>query len=681
MNRTTIVFGVSLLCSATLAHAHGGQYRGPGCVVPPVAGSGTSQTGGGSASSGGPGGGSAPAAPSAPTTSAPSGIGGTTAGSMGVTARGGFLPEDLTRWEFWWEFGKDPYLMLRDAIHDARSARADDALWNPRLSFPARNIAPPTSADRQRVGAALAQCLGGLRANVDRDIASACLVGLAKIGPIDGVDLQELAQPFLAGGDQELRETAALSLGIRGVLSPPAVALLSDLVADNTAARTASGGSPVNERTRAFAAFGLGLLLQHCRDAGQAMRMTAALREVLTQPAAYGRELKVAVIAALSLFPAEWDGAAAGVLRSACVESLRAYYDADHGTGEQLVQAHVPTAIARLLQHDPTSAAPHRARFAADLAGGLSGRPRGNKSNPHVAQSCAMALGYLSQPWNVADDQAAPVGKLLVDVHREHHDQQTRSFAALALARMGGEQARLHLVREFGRANKAIEQPWVAVALGVFLARHAADDAGAAADARNVTTTLVRQLDQAKNPNQVGALAVALGLIGGNEAADALRQALVDHQTRDEAAGYLALALGMVHDARAEPDLRELRRNAMRRPFLLIQVVRALGMLGDHTLADELGAELLAPGQTVVRLSATAQALGQIGDRRSIEPLLLVLRDTKVTPLSRAFAAVALGSICDKDPLPWNAAYARFTNYRAATETLTNGASGILDIL
>ena len=53
----------------------------------------------------------------------------------------------------------------------------------------------------------------------------------------------------------------------------------------------------------------------------------------------------------------------------------------------------------------------------------------------------------------------------------------------------------------------------------------------------------------------------------------------------------------------------------------------------------------------------------------------------ELTPLARAFAVVGLGSVCDKDPLPWNAAYATDCNYRGSTGTLTNGAAGILDIL
>jgi HEAT repeat protein len=141
------------------------------------------------------------------------------------------------------------------------------------------------------------------------------------------------------------------------------------------------------------------------------------------------------------------------------------------------------------------------------------------------------------------------------------------------------------------------------------------------------------------------------------------------------------LALGLLQDARAIPDLRVLRKDSVRRTFVMMQSVRALGLLGDHTLTDQLNAELAAPGVSLIRLSAIASALAQIGDRRSLPALQKLLADTDVAPLTRAFAAVALGGVCDKDPLPWNSIYASQVNYRASTETLTDGMAGILDLL
>lgn len=128
----------------------------------------------------------------------------------------------------------------------------------------------------------------------------------------------------------------------------------------------------------------------------------------------------------------------------------------------------------------------------------------------------------------------------------------------------------------------------------------------------------------------------------------AQRPTLADRRNQDDAAGYLALALGLI---------------------------------GDQAVTEMLCRELTDPEAGLFRLSAAAAAIGQLGDRRSLEPLLMLLHDAKQMGLTRAFAAVALGSVCDKDLLPWNSVYATQTNYRAAVDTLTDGARGILDIL
>lgn len=58
-----------------------------------------------------------------------------------------------------------------------------------------------------------------------------------------------------------------------------------------------------------------------------------------------------------------------------------------------------------------------------------------------------------------------------------------------------------------------------------------------------------------------------------------------------------------------------------------------------------------------------------------------MLFDSSLGELPRAFAAVALGGVADKEPLPWNSKLATDTNYRAQVETLSNKATGVLDIL
>ena len=56
-------------------------------------------------------------------------------------------------------------------------------------------------------------------------------------------------------------------------------------------------------------------------------------------------------------------------------------------------------------------------------------------------------------------------------------------------------------------------------------------------------------------------------------------------------------------------------------------------------------------------------------------------QDRGLTKLGRAFAAAALGGVGDKDLLPWNVPLSVDVNYATGIDTLTNGSTGVLDIL
>ena len=126
MNKFFNLIFVTMLALPATTLAHGGKYRGPGDVVPPGARGGP--TTGGPAIPGpitpGP---RAPGAPipAGPTTpgSAPGGpsTGGPSAPGSGTGPRTGprgiYIGADLSKWQFWWEFNKDPFINLKDAIH------------------------------------------------------------------------------------------------------------------------------------------------------------------------------------------------------------------------------------------------------------------------------------------------------------------------------------------------------------------------------------------------------------------------------------------------------------------------------------------------------------------------------------------------------------------------------------
>ncbi len=93
------------------------------------------------------------------------------------------------------------------------------------------------------------------------------------------------------------------------------------------------------------------------------------------------------------------------------------------------------------------------------------------------------------------------------------------------------------------------------------------------------------------------------------------------------------------------------------------------------------GAELPERSESVAVLAALANAIGQIGDRRAIPLLVALTKDDEQTKLGRAFAAAALGGVCERLALPWNLPLSRDANYGAPVDTLSNGATGVLDIL
>jgi hypothetical protein len=277
-----LLLGAALVASGSLAPdawAHGGTSIGPGDTVPP---------GGG----GGGGGGGAPSAggPSTPGPDAPGrpGTGGTTGAVPGLnappgagTSGGGDASPDLTLWQYWWGFNQAPYLRLRDAIHQRVVTGSDDFwLGHGQRRGSSDSLAPSEPVIRGTVVPALRQALRSERQN---DILDACLVALARIGDSQAEDGSEpLAadiKRFLSNSSAQLSETAAISLGILASDSADTVAILLALLADDVVTLREHdvrmrGAVPV--RTRAFAAYGLGLVGSRAGEESR-LRINSAL--------------------------------------------------------------------------------------------------------------------------------------------------------------------------------------------------------------------------------------------------------------------------------------------------------------------------------------------------------------------------------------------------------------------
>lgn len=679
----------SLLLFANPCAAHGGRYSGPGDVVPPSPG----------------GGGRGPSGPSGPTTPGPAGPGapvpgmppgpgstggGGPAGPAGpgsmpgqTGARGAELTEDFSRWEYWWEFNKAPFLRLKDAVHESGPQTGSAEMWLGQglRRGTERDTLRPTDAQVQ--GEVLPALKRAIDSTENRDIASSCMIAMAKIGH-DHQDFRliDVFQPRLRRADQEIRETAALAIGIAGIAGERELKLLSGLALDDATGRAASDGREVSDRTRAFATYGLGLLVHRTNNLALQEQVLSILQRLVEDDAQASRDVRIAAVHAISLLQFDRAQPAALALRAKALGCLEQFYRRPLGASDQVAQAHCPTAIAKLVARDEAAAEPFRELFAQELAG----KGPGKRTSVDLARSCAMALGRLCR----RNDLGAAAGsdaahcKLLLDIYHDHRDPQTRAFALLALGQIGGTQNRATLLVEFGKARKALDKPWAAIALGVYAFRELQAQV-AAGMTPEVDATIGRTLADAfaeqKEPSLRSALAIGLGLCRWTEASDRLRETMVQNVAKQEFAGYLCIALALMDDRRSASSIHEVVRGSARRPQLLQQAAVALGKLGDKTAAEDLLRLMADSSANLAKLAAIATALAFIGDRRSLEPLQRMLSDSAQGDLPRAFAAVALGGIADKETLPWNSKLSTDTNYRANTATLTDSQTGVLDIL
>jgi len=574
---------------------------------------------------------------------------------------------DPASWQGWWENNREPHLRRRTA--------------------PAKPVAPvtgvpsdaPGTADepwpfrvtdldlRDRIVPALLAALAETRS---RDVQTACMIALAKIGRDGpGLTLESVLLPRLQRDDQEVRETAALALGIAG--RPADAPHLLALLRDDADGRKLVGAALVPERVRAFATYGLALVARRSGEAALQQRAADAFWALLKVPASgasAARDLRVAAVLGLGAMhdPANSVGKR---LAWQIVDDMLVWLGREQGPGEEFVQAQVPIAIARLLGRGDSATHQRCKRAFVKLLTASS--PRGNP----LLQSAAIALGAMALPAEQCADDAE-VATALRDAYDRGAEANVLMFAVMALGRIGGDANRKWLLTAYANGNKLKEKPWLALALGVLAQGRALSGAVDAEVAR----LLLVELGAASGEDLRAALALAVGLARERSASPKVRAMLTERAENERTAGYLCTSLGLLGDPAAIPDLVAVIGRALRRPFVLQAAALACNQLGDDEIITRL-VTMLGESESVVTLSGLANAIGRSRDRRAIEPLLALLAKKDLPQLGRAFAVAALGWLGDENPLPWNQPFAVDANFACQIDTLSNGTTGILDIL
>ncbi|MBM3961889.1 MAG: hypothetical protein FJ306_08330, partial [Planctomycetes bacterium] len=627
------LFAVCVVAAAL--PAHGGQYRGPAVPWP----GGPAKPFVPATKPPGVPGPTTPARPM-PTPMPPGAPGPTTPGPGGANPAepltgGSAGMTDEVSWQVWWEFNKDPFVQPQAAATGPTTG-SDDFYLGRRRAVRAETLAPNAIDVLEVVVPALVELLEKDR---NRDVQTACMMALAKIGRApQGVDLEALFTARLARDNQEVRETAALALGVAGRTT--ALPLLLALLRDEPAGRKVCEREKVEDRTRAFAAYGLGLLARQSDDAAIKLASHDALFAVLDAKQT-DRDLRVAAVNAIGLL-VDPEQVRHRRLAWQCVDELLALLDGDRG------DFHVPVAIGRLLGRGDSAS--HRRCKDLFVAVLLDGRNSGaapraslrdlDRSNA-AQQSAALALGMLALPAEACPDDVG-VARALQTYAQKGSDRLARRFATMALGRIGGAGNREWLMTTWQRANKNLERPWLALALGLIAAR----DAAAGKPDETLARMLVDDLQKASFVEARSAFALALGMTGWPPAFAALRDFLREHESTGAVGGYACVALALLGEPAAAPLLGEVVERSARRPFVLQQAAVGLGRLGDVDANQKLVA-MIERSESVAVLAALANAIGQIGDRRAIPLLVALTKDDAQTKLGRAFAAAALGGVCE----------------------------------
>ena len=578
-------------------------------------------------------------------------------------------------WQPWWENNRDRFLPLKRRIHAPAgpSTRGDDGADQRSLG--------PTREQRSHVLLALVE---RIRLERQPDIVSGAMVAAAKIGAAPGSPAaQALEQALLARVDdpsQEVSESAAVALGILGHESSlePLLALL----ADDERGRRLTGGRPVSPRTRAFAAYALGLIAERATANRTRQMVARGLVAVLASESAASSDLEVAAVSALGLArpdpaPEGAEASADWVSREGAARLASRLLEDERR--RDLLRAHAAVALGRLGLGAPDALREQGAASLVVLARQPKRLPNG------ALQGVALALGELGD-----DDRSRVDLDVRASLERlaSGGDLHARGFALVSLGAVGGRPGagegredavrgvRHTLLNELRRGTSRT-RTWAALALGVMERARLDAGAGPSSDVRELLREMLRDRSSTE---ECGAYAVACGLARDGDAAPVLLAKLAGCR-EDETRGYCALALGMIEAAEAVGPLRAVVADARFRPWLLRQASIGLALLGDKELVPELAGRL-REAQGLATQASLAAALGATGDARALPQLLELLADPRASASARGFAAVALGGICDEREFPWSASYSAGANYVSAPATLSSGdGMGLLEIL
>jgi HEAT repeat protein len=598
------------------AFGHGGQYRGPSGQVPPTGRTPNDPTppptpGGGTTGGGPTTGGSTPTPGAVPTGGGPVGPRGGISPRGATGGRGGgrrAAAEGYERWEFWWEYNKEPFLNLKQRIGRGNSVPSGSSDF-----FLGSNPKGDASNTVKVTGRQISEVLipGLLEACNDKffDVRAAAVIGLGKTRDKTVVPT---IMKLLADEDKQVRESAALALGILG--DKDSIQPLLALMQETAEGKKLAGGGLLT-RTRAFAAIGLGLVKDE-----------SVIQPLLAQITADEKQKDVPICAAVAL------GIMGETAKPALPELVKI---AQNKKTDDFLRGHVVSALGKI--GDP-SVIPFLQGFLDD-------------DSQHVARSAVQGLGLLS---NSEDTKSI---SLLIDVIEKGRDVQAKNWALISLGKIGGVTARKAMLTALEKEQQSTK---AFAALGLAIMGNKSKDSQ---DGKYIQEVL----NDTKDPSVKGAMAIALGILEFKAAESDLKGVLTSTGSTD-LRGYAAVSLGLMRSTLATQAIKDVL-NEKGDPDLQRSAATGLGLMGDKD-AVPLLVKIMKTASTEFVISSAALALGFIGEASAVPELLAFVKDTKTADLARANATSALGVIGDARDLPPLSVVSVDVNYRALVDAL-----------
>jgi len=542
---------------------------------------------------------------------------------------------DIKNWESWWVLNKEPYLQLRPKLRggDGSPYASNAAVFLPSQSQVSQEVLPALK--------------GIVIADGSSELTKASVLALAKVG-MERISTTSMLVANMSHRNQGISETAVLGLGVLG--DPSNIPSLVLILANTDKGKEMVDRSKVPNRTRAFAAYALGMIGRHSTDPAQIQEVLNALFGAFAIDTNRSPSVLHACVLSMGVLQPKDPSSLVADLFSVVVDE----------TETDELRSHALNAASRLLQGSSFSLTQDMAEYCLEL---MDQR----RTPKPMQQSAIQALGLLALGEATYEEDALDS---LVLTARKAKDRHQRSLAMISLGQWGVETNPLSRQRStiedalVSRLRKAQthQKGWAALGLGIFAAGLV--DRGDQLT-QDTLETLHQSFRRGRNSSNKAACALALAFSKYKPAAEDIRKSL--KKVKDPGyRGLVAVSLGIMEDQNAIPLLLKQLEDNLAKPTLLKRTALGLALMNGQEAAGLL-LEMLEKGSgkkpTVASVEASSQALALLHNKNAIGPLLAILTNEKSKDMSRVSAAIALGHLVEHLAFPWNAMFGQDINY------------------